>query len=64
MSSVIVVQEWDSDDFHRRVMEKEAEGYVAKQETYRITPEMDPETGIIKHLYRIEMWKPGLSDEG
>ena len=36
----------------------EAVGYVARQESYRITPIMDPETGRITHLYRIEMCKP------
>jgi hypothetical protein len=57
MCHVIIVQEWDPDDFHQRVAEMEAEGYVARQETYRITPEMDPETGKISHLYTIEMCK-------
>jgi len=39
-------------------MELEAEGYVAKQESYRITPEMNPETGRITHIYSIEMCRP------
>jgi hypothetical protein len=37
------------------VLELEADGYVARKETYRITPEMDPETGKIIHLHTIEM---------
>jgi len=55
---VILVSEWDSDSFHRKVLELEAEGYFARQESYRITPEMNPETGIIIHLQTIEMRKP------
>ncbi|HET9532476.1 MAG TPA: hypothetical protein VFQ92_19115 [Blastocatellia bacterium] len=62
MSSVIVVQEWDADDFHRRVMEMEAKGYTARQESYRITAEMHPETGQIVHLHTIEMSKPEKGD--
>jgi hypothetical protein len=57
MNSAIVVREWNADDFHRRVMELEAEGYTARQESYRVTPEMHPETGQIVHLYTIEMRK-------
>lgn len=55
---VVLVSEWDSDSFHRKVLELEAEGYFARQESYRITPEMNPETGIIIHLQTIEMRKP------
>jgi len=55
MDNSIIVSEWNSDAFHRRVLTLEASGYVARQETYRITPEMNPETGSIIHLHRIEM---------
>lgn len=55
MSSVIIVREWDNDGFHKRVLQLEAEGYVARRETYSVTPEMNPETGAIIHLYSIEM---------
>lgn len=58
MSSAIIVQDWDSDGFHRQVIDLEAKGYVARQESYRITPIMNPETGRISHVYRIEMCKP------
>lgn len=58
MSNVITVREWDSDLFHRRVLEMEAEGYVAQLETYSITPEMNPETGQIIHLHAIELCNP------
>ncbi len=58
MSSVILVREWNPDVFHRRVLELEAKGYVARRETYNITPEMNPETGEIVHLYTIEMLQP------
>jgi len=54
----ILVREWDSDTFHRRVIELEARGYVARQETYHILPEMNPETGEIIHLHTIEMREP------
>lgn len=58
MSTVTVIQEWTSDDFHRRVVEMEAQGYVAREGTYRIVAEADPETGRIMHLYTIEMSRP------
>ena len=58
MGNVIIVREWDSDLFHRRVLEMEGEGYVAQRETYSITPEMNPETGEIIHLHTIELCKP------
>jgi len=55
MDDVIVVREWDADSFHRRVLELESQGYTTRRDTYRITPEMDPETGNIVHLHTIEM---------
>jgi len=55
---VIVVREWDADSFHRRVLELEAQGYVARRDTYKITPEMHPETGTIIHLHSIELAPP------
>lgn len=58
MDSAVIVEDWDSDGFHRQVIDKEAAGYVARQESYRITPDMNPETGQITHLYRIEMYRP------
>ncbi len=63
MSTVIVVREWDCEGFHRRVLELEAQGYVARRETYSITPEMNPETGEIIHLYNIEMDRPSSGEE-
>ncbi len=62
MSEVVIVREWDADVFHRRVLELEAQGYVARRETYRITAEMDPETGKIIHLHSMELSKPGERD--
>ncbi len=59
MSNVIEVREWDPDAFHRRVLELEREGYVAQRESYRVTPEMHPETGRIIHLYTIDMCQAG-----
>jgi len=36
----------------------ESKGYVARRETYRITADMNPETGYIVHLHSIEMYLP------
>ena len=58
MSAVVMIREWDCDTFHHRVLELEAQGYVAQRESYTITPEMNPETGEIIHLYTIEMQLP------
>jgi hypothetical protein len=54
----VLVQEWDAEAFHQRVLELEEGGYVARPESYSITPEVHPETGIIIHLYIIEMFRP------
>ena len=58
MSEAILVREWNPTTFHQRVLELEAQGYVTRLETYDITPEMNPETGEIIHLYVIEMFLP------
>jgi hypothetical protein len=55
VQDVVLVREWDADSFHRRVLDLEAEGYEARRDSYRISPEMDPETGNIVHLHTIEM---------
>lgn len=55
MRGPLLIQEWNVDEFHRRVVQLESTGYIARRETYRITPEMNPETGEIIHLYTIEM---------
>jgi len=60
--NAIIVSEWDADAFHRRVSDLELQGYVARRETYRVTPEMNPETGRIVHLHTVELYGPG-SDE-
>jgi len=54
----VLVREWDNDLFHRRVREYEAQGYVARRETYTIMADMNPETGEVVHLYLIEMVMP------
>lgn len=56
-TKLTVIREFDADLFHRKVLELEAQGYVAQRETYKISPEMDPETGNIVHLHTIEMTK-------
>ena len=55
VNDAIIVREWGTDTFHRRVIEMEGYGYTARRETYRITPEMNPETGQVVHLHSIEM---------
>lgn len=55
MSGPLFVREWSADAFHQRVLELETKGYIARRETYRITAEMNPETGEIIHLHTIEM---------
>ena len=56
MDKPLLIREWDGDAFHKRVLELEGRGYIARRETYCITPEMNPETGEIIHLYTIEMF--------
>jgi len=58
MDKVMLVREWDADQFHARVLELEKQGWVAKRETYRITAEMNPETGWVTHVHSIELMKP------
>ena len=58
---IILVFEWDAEAFHRRVLELEAEGYVARRESYSVTPEVNPETGKIIHLHAVEMARPDRS---
>jgi hypothetical protein len=55
--NAIVVSEWDADAFHRRVSDLELQGYVVRRETYRVTPEMNPETGQIVHLHTVELYQ-------
>jgi hypothetical protein len=57
MAEVIEIREWDADDFHRRVREMESQGYVAGRQSYRVIPEMNPETGRIIHLFVMEMYR-------
>jgi hypothetical protein len=58
MSGPLLVREWSAAEFHRRVLELEAQGYTARRETYRITPEMNPDTGAICHLHVMELLPP------
>jgi hypothetical protein len=58
MSDPIIVREWNVQDFHRRVLEYEKQGYIARRDTYRVTAETNPETGEVIHLYVIEMLAP------
>jgi hypothetical protein len=60
--NAIVVSEWDSEAFHRRVSDLEMQGYTARRVTYRVTPEMHPETGRIVHLHTVEMYQADLDE--
>ncbi len=62
MPDTVVVSEWDAELFHQRVLELEREGYVARRESYRITAEMNPETGLVSHVHSMELWRE--SDAG
>jgi hypothetical protein len=57
--NAIIVNEWEADTFHRMVIDLELQGYAVRRETYRVTPEMNPETGQIVHLHTIELYKVG-----
>ena len=54
--NAIVISEWDADTFHRLVLELGLRGYAVRRESYRVTPEMNPETGQIVHLHTVEMY--------
>lgn len=58
MQDLKLVREWDADAFHQKVLELEQQGYVSRLDTYKITAEMNPETGTVVHLHSIEMVKP------
>ncbi len=58
MDELVIVREWDAEQFHAKVRDLEAQGYVARRETYQIKADMDPETGKIIHLHSIELYKP------
>jgi hypothetical protein len=54
----LLIREWSAEEFHRKVLQLESAGYVARRDSYRITAEINPETGEIIHLYTIEMTGP------
>jgi hypothetical protein len=58
MSDAIIVRDWNADEFHRRVRDYEKHGYVARLDSYRVTPEVNPETGEVILLCLIEMLPP------
>lgn len=58
MSEVLQVREWGADAFHKKVLQLESEGFVSRLESYRIVPDMNPDTGIIVHVHTMEMYKP------
>ena len=58
MSEVMQVREWGVDAFHKKVLQLESEGFVSRLESYRIVPDVNPDTGIVSHLHTMEMYKP------
>ncbi len=54
-TDLMIVRDWNSEAFHRRVLDLESRGYSARRETYTITAETNPETGEVIHLYSIEL---------
>lgn len=60
VEDVILVLAWDPESFHRRVLELEAKGYLSRLESYSVKAEMNPETGVIIHLYSVEMSRSDL----
>ena len=62
MNNVILVSEWDADTFHLRILELERQGYIVRRESYRVTPDMNPETGQIFHLLTVELYRSGLAE--
>jgi hypothetical protein len=58
MAEVVQVREWDVDSFHKKVLQLEAQGFISRLESYRIVPDMNPDTGLIVHLYTMEMYRP------
>jgi hypothetical protein len=62
VGNAILVSEWSADAFHRLVSDLELQGYVVRRETYRVTPETNPETGRVVHLHTVELCRAG-SDE-
>lgn len=57
MEQVTVVREWDAEVFHARVLELEKQGWVSRRETYRVSAEMNPETGWVTHVHSMELTK-------
>jgi hypothetical protein len=58
MSEAVQVREWDVDTFHRKVLQLESQGFVARRETYRIVADVNPETGVVVHLHIMELHRP------
>jgi len=63
-TEVKIVRDWDSDAFHRRVLQLEAAGFTARRETYTVTPEMNPDTGEVTHLHSIELVRIAGAETG
>ena len=58
MSEVVQVREWGVDAFHKKVLQLESQGFVSRLESYRIVPDVNPDTGIVLHLHTMEMYRP------
>jgi hypothetical protein len=62
MREAFIMRAWNADEFHRRVLEYEQRGYIPRRDTYRVIPEVNPETGEITHLHTIELVLPDADE--
>jgi len=59
LPSTVFLRECYFDVFNKKLSELEQDGYVSRWETYKITPELHPDTGIVQHVYTMELYKAG-----
>ena len=59
LPSTVFLRECYFDVFNKKLSELEEDGYVSRWETYKITPELHPDTGIEQHVYTMELYKAG-----
>lgn len=57
MTQVTMIREWDPEEFHARIVDLEKKGWQTRRDSYKITAEMNPETGLISHVHSIELFK-------
>jgi len=59
MEDAIIVREWGAEEFHRRVLALEKQGYISRRETYTVLADINPDSGAVVHLHTMEMYRPG-----